>query len=157
MLLSLDNFSFIFFGLFLIWLIILSILFYRLAAHYQKLTKGITKKDLKSVLESLLKGFDEESKKVEELAKKTEKLKRDGLSHIQKIGLVRFNPFAETGGDQSFSLAALDEKDSGFVISSLHSREATRLYAKAVKSGKPVGYDLSSEEKQAIKGAKKVG
>ena len=156
MLLSLDNLGFIFFGLFLIWLIILSILFYRLAAHYQKLTKGITKKDLKSVLDNLLEGFDEESEKVEELIKEIENLKKDGLSHIQKIGLMRFNPFAETGGDQSFSLAVLDEKDNGFIISSLHSREATRLYAKAVKGGKSIGYDLSSEEKQAIKSAKKM-
>ncbi|PJC28376.1 hypothetical protein CO054_00495 [Candidatus Shapirobacteria bacterium CG_4_9_14_0_2_um_filter_39_11] len=73
-----------------------------------------------------------------------------------KIGLVRFNPFPGTGGDQSFCLSILDGEGSGLVISSLHSRETTRIYAKPVKKGKAAGYELSTEEKQAIKNAKKI-
>ncbi|GAI79851.1 unnamed protein product, partial [marine sediment metagenome] len=133
MLLNYKDLGFVLFGFFTVWLAALSVIFYRLFAHYRKLTKGITKKDLKSVLEKLLKGFNEEHNKINELTKKFEKLEKDSFYHIQKIGLVRFNPFAETGGDQSFCLAALDNHDSGFVISSLHSRDKTRFYAKPVK------------------------
>lgn len=143
-------------AVFFVWLTVLSVLFYRLFGHYRKLTRGITKKDLKSVLDNLLINSEQGSKKVEALITEIKKLKKGSLDHIQKVGLVRFNPFAETGGDQSFSLAVLDDNESGFVISSLHSREATRLYAKSVKNGKPAGYELSNEEKQAIKSAKKV-
>jgi len=75
-------------------------------------------------------------------------------THIQKVGFVRFNPFPQTGGDQSFCLSLLDEKDTGFVLSSLHSRDATRFYAKTIKNGKSDGFKLSSEEKKAIKNAK---
>ena len=72
------------------------------------------------------------------------------------MGLVRYNPFAETGGDQSFCLSLLDGNNNGLVISSLHSRENTRIYAKPVKKGKAANYDLSTEEKEAVKKAKKI-
>lgn len=148
--------SLIVFGLIFVWLGILSVFFYRLFSHYQKLTKGVTKRDLRSVLEKLLKDSEKESARIEKLIKETEKLKKDELYDIQRVGLVRFNPFAETGGDQSFCLAILDGQGSGLVISSLHSRDTTRVYAKPVKKGKAAGYELSAEEKQAVKKAKRI-
>jgi hypothetical protein len=75
------------------------------------------------------------------------------LNNLQKVGFVRFNPFAATGGDQSFSLALLDRKNNGLVLSSLHSRESTRLYAKTLKRGKSIDYELSKEEQKAIEHA----
>lgn len=146
----------IFFGLFFLWLGFLSVLFYRLFRHYRNLTRGATKKDLKSVLEKLLKDFSAGEKRVSDLEKEVEKIKKDSFGQIQKIGLVRFNPFAETGGDQSFCLAILDGNNSGLIISSLHSRDNTRIYAKPVREGKSAGYELSNEEKQAIKKAKRI-
>jgi hypothetical protein len=74
--------------------------------------------------------------------------------HFQKVGIVRFNPFADSGGDQSFSLSLLDGQNNGFVISSLHSRQETRIYLKPVSGGKGEGFELSKEEQQAIKSAK---
>ena len=67
----------------------------------------------------------------------------------QKISLVRFNPFGDTGGDQSFSLAVLDAHDSGYVLTSIHGREGTRVYVKPVDLGKSK-YTLSTEEQQAL-------
>jgi len=148
--------SLIILGLLLVWLAALSALFYRLSHHYQKLTKGMSKGDLRSILEKLLKNINQDSKRIDKLIKETEKIKKEGVHDIQKIGLVRFNPFAETGGDQSFCLAILDGEGSGLVVSSLHSREATRVYAKPVKQGKAVGYELSDEENRAIKQAKRI-
>lgn len=146
---------FLFGGIF-VWLIAVSVLFKKIITHYSRLTKGISSKDLKSVLDSLLKNSEEQSRQYNNLSKVLTDLKKDNYYNIQKIGLIRFNPFAETGGDQSFCLAVLDGNDSGFVISSLHSRDITRLYAKAVKKGQPVGHELSNEEKQAIKNAQKT-
>ncbi len=149
-------FDLIIWGIIFFWLVFLSIIFYNLFSHYQKLTKGDNKKGLKSVLEELLKDFKEESIKIEELTQEIQKLQKENLYNIQKIGLVRFNPFSETGGNQSFSLALLNGEESGLVITSLHSREMTRIYSKPVKKSKAEGYELSAEEKQAIKAAKKV-
>lgn len=76
-----------------------------------------------------------------------------GLRHaVQHVGLVRFNPFEDTGGNQSFALALLDANGDGFVVSSLHSRAVTRVYAKTVTKGKSEAA-LSDEEAEALKKA----
>jgi hypothetical protein len=154
--LSFDQVSWIVVGVVFSWLAGLTWFSYRTFAHYRRLTGGVAKKDLKSVLEKLLKDAEGEGKRIDELVKRLEGVEKEGLSHIQKLGLVRFNPFAETGGDQSFTLALLDGEDNGFVVSSLHSRDSTRLYAKPVRKGKASGYELSTEEERAIKRAKKM-
>lgn len=71
---------------------------------------------------------------------------------VQNVGLVRFNPFEDTGGDQSFALALLDKRGDGVVISSLHSRASTRMYARPVKAG-AAHSSLSGEEAQAVQQA----
>jgi hypothetical protein len=69
---------------------------------------------------------------------------------LQHIGLVRFNPFEDTGSDQSFAIALLDDARDGVVISSLHGRSNTRVFAKPVTSGASA-HALSEEETQAIR------
>jgi hypothetical protein len=66
-----------------------------------------------------------------------------------KIKLFRFNPFNDVGGDQSFILTLLDETNSGIVLTSLHNRNITRVYAKPIKNGEGE-ISLSNEEKNAI-------
>lgn len=69
---------------------------------------------------------------------------------------MRFNPFSQTGGNQSFSLALLDGNNDGIVISSLHNREETRVYAKIVKKGESEKeMPFSDEEREAIRQALK--
>ena len=68
------------------------------------------------------------------------------------FGLVRFNPYADAGGDQSFALAVVNEHKNGFVLSSLFHRDGTRIYAKPLASGKST-YALSAEEQEAIEQA----
>jgi hypothetical protein len=76
----------------------------------------------------------------------------DGRSRrgLQHIGLVRFNPFDDTGSDQSFAIALLDDERDGIVISSLHGRQNTRVFAKPVANGTSA-HNLSEEESQAIR------
>jgi hypothetical protein len=69
---------------------------------------------------------------------------------IQRVGVVRYNPFEDTGSNQSFVLAMLDAHGDGFVLSSLHSRQSTRMFLKPVTAGKAEGA-ISDEEGQAIK------
>ncbi len=69
---------------------------------------------------------------------------------LQHIGLVRFNPFDDTGSDQSFAIALLDDERDGIVISSLHGRANTRVFAKPVSRGAS-SHNLSDEETQAIR------
>ena len=67
-----------------------------------------------------------------------------------------FNPFSQTGGNQSFSLALLDGNNDGIVISSLHNREETRVYAKIVRKAEAEKeMPFSDEEREAIRQALK--
>ncbi len=104
-------------------------------------------------LKEILEYFKNLEKSFEKLSEELEKLKKESAFNIQKVGLVRFNPFSEVGGDQSFSIALLDGDDSGIVITSLYSREGNRVYGKPIKNGQSE-YLLSDEEKQAIEKAK---
>ena len=81
-------------------------------------------------------------------------IKKENKFSVQKIGIVRFNPFKEVGSDQSFSIALLNREDTGIIITSLYNREGNRVYGKPVKNGKS-SYSLSKEEQTAIEKAKK--
>ena len=71
---------------------------------------------------------------------------------IQKVGMVRYSAFKDTGSDLSFALALLDENDSGVVLNGIYSREMSNIYAKPVEKGRST-YAISEEEKEAIKRA----
>lgn len=132
-----------------IWLILISIVLYKIFALFNKLTKGLEVTDLKSVLEKVLVKESSNEKIITELTKRINKADLDGKLHIQKVGLTRFNPFKELGGDHSFCLVILDGTDTGVVITSLHTRDRTRVYMKEIKSGKS-NVELSVEEKKAL-------
>lgn len=83
-------------------------------------------------------------------------IEKDGQLHIQKIGLLRFNPFKDTGGDQSFILSLINGQESGVVITALYSRSGTRWYAKRVASGKGIEHELSEDEKKSLAMAKEM-
>lgn len=148
------NFLFLSFAVIFIWLFALSVFFWRILQHYNRLTKGVSQKSLKTVLEELIKDAELNKKDIDYLKAYSDKIEKDGLLHIQKVGLIRFNPFKDTGGDQSFILSLIDGNDTGVIISGLYSRSGTRWYAKKVVHGKGVEHELSEEEKKALKEAK---
>lgn len=135
------------------WLIGLSFYLYKIASHYQRLVQGTKGQNLAEVLDKILDNFKKSKTDLEGLKEEIQKLASDSKKHVQKVGILRFNPFSDTGGDQSFVLAILDDRNSGIVLTSLHSRGITRWYAKNVKEGKGVHHQLSEEEKKAIKKA----
>jgi hypothetical protein len=124
----------------------------RLSMRIDMLTGG-AEGDLETVLTEHLEIVHEVGRDLDELTARTAVLEASGRHHYTRQGLVRFNPFEDTGGNQSFALALLDESDDGFIISSLHSRTGTRIYAKVVTNGK-ADTNLSTEEAQAIEEAR---
>jgi hypothetical protein len=136
------------------WLLALTIAFIVILRFFNRLVKGAKDASLKGALDKILDQEGETRKRLDSLEKETTKLEEEGLLHIQKMGLVRFNPFKEIGGDHSFSLALLDGKDTGVIVTGLHTRERTRVYMKPIKGGK-CEYELSDEEKKALAKAQK--
>ena len=133
-----------------LWSLINSLLLWQALRHYQKLIKGVSAGDLKKIFEEHLQRMELIKVDLTALNQQVKEMASADRQHLQKVGFVRFNPFAEVGSDQSFALALLDGLDDGLVISSLHGRDGTRLYAKPVAAAKEKGYSLSKEEKDAI-------
>lgn len=107
-------------------------------------------KDLEKVLLEQLaetKALDQE---IQELFEISNRLRDLGMKSVHKTAMLRFNPFKEVGSNQSFCVAFLDGKNSGIVISSLHTREGTRVYAKPVVAGLASNFPLTEEEKSTI-------
>jgi hypothetical protein len=109
-------------------------------------------KDLGEVLVAQIKKLEDQGKDIEKIFGEIEKINKILETCFQKVGVIRYNPFKDVGGDQSFSIALLDAKNNGFVISGLYTREGNRIFAKPVENGQSK-YLLSGEEKEAIKKA----
>lgn len=137
----------------LIWLGILTFLFVRILGHYKRLLKGANEGNLEKVLEKILARQDLNKSEIDKINSKVAFLVREEKLHVQKIGMVRFNPFNETGGDNSFVLSLLNGNMDGVVVTGLHTREKTRVYAKKVERGESK-YELSKDERKAINEAK---
>jgi hypothetical protein len=149
-----SNFVPIILAIVILWLFVISIFLWRAMSHYNKLGQGIKDRNFKSIIETLLKDVDIAKKDIDNLKLYCGKIEKEGHLHIQKIGLVRFNPFKDTGGDQSFILSLVDGNDTGVIISGLYARSGTRWYAKRVMKGKSVEHELSDEERKALKEAR---
>lgn len=104
------------------------------------------------ILDRQLKDIGGVSARLDALNKLHHELEAVTERTIQKVGVIRYNPFSDTGGDQSFAIALLDALGNGVVVSSLHSRTDTRVFAKPVQGGRSK-YQLSDEESDAIKKA----
>lgn len=137
----------------LVWTVVLS---RKLHHQEEKLAIFFSGKDAKS-LESLL--LEEKELiasvdgDVQELFDISNTLHQLGNRSLHKCAVRRFNPFGESGGNQSFAVALLDGKGSGVVLSSLHTREGTRVFAKPVKQGVADGFPFTEEEKACIREA----
>ena len=125
-------------------------LFYRIYSVIKMLKTSDDQRSINNVLTDLNNHLKESKTTLTDLKKIVESHQRSSLKHLQKSGFVRFNPFSNSGGDQSFALAILNGHNDGFVISSLHSRDQTRTFAKSVKAGLGQKSELSKEEKSAI-------
>lgn len=138
-----------------IWLSVITFFLVKSILHYNRLTHEVSKKDLISSLNHLISKTEENAESIKKTAELLEKTIYSSKKHLQKIGFSRYNPFTDTGGDQSFSLCLLDENGDGIMVSSLHSRENTRLYSKKIEGGQALNQVLSKEEKEVIKQALK--
>lgn len=152
--LNLEILSYLTAGLFVV-VTILLVWVWRVTSHYNNLIRSSTKKTLTQALEGIQKTISQHEKKMGKLSKNIVTIEKDAQEHIQHLRLQRFNPFSDTGGDQSFILSMLDGKKDGIVITSLHSRENTRFYVKSVSGGKGTDHPLSEEEQKLVNNKKR--
>lgn len=135
-------------------LVVATVTLFRVRAMRKRLSAlfvGQNGADLEEIVLKQKEGLDALDLEIRKLYDIAEQLYRLGNESIHKTELLRFNPFREVGGNQSFAIALLNGKNTGFVISSIHTREGTRVYAKPVENGAETKeYPLSDEERHVI-------
>lgn len=107
---------------------------------------------MEQMFESRLNEIEHLEKKNEKIIKKITEMDNTILGAYQKMSIVKYDAFREMGGNLSFVLALLDRNNNGFLLNSMHSRDACYTYSKEVIKGS-VKVELSEEEKQALKEA----
>ncbi len=140
--------------------IILFILYFRNVYNLKKLRKSyssfLNKLGNGNNIEEMLKSYITRVEKVDERNSEVieyyKSLDNNLGNAIQKIGLVRYNAFRDTGSDLSFALALLDRTNSGIVLNGIYARDCSNIYAKPIENGKSK-YILSNEEKEALEKA----
>jgi hypothetical protein len=136
-----------------VWVATLQVSSARLRRRLRAVFGTTGEQGLDEVLDGIVQRLDRTAERLDALNKLQQDLEdmlRRGT--IRNVGVVRFNPFPDAGGDQSFAIALLDSEGSGVVISSLHARTDTRVFAKPVEGGRS-RYPLSDEEQDAIRKA----
>lgn len=117
----------------------------------QRFFSGKNGKDLEEVINIQNKNIEKLEKDIKELFDGYEKIFNIAAKGIQKVGVLRYNPFRDMGGNQSFSIALLDRSDSGLLITTLATRDGARVFSKMVTRGDCTEFPLLEEEKKAIK------
>lgn len=143
----------IIFGLLVLGIAVLGFFVFRANARIDRLLQG---KDAKS-LEDSFTWITDEIKRMNANELVTEKALNNLNMRLKKslsgFKTIRFNPFPDQGGNQSFAIALINEEGDGVIVSSLYSRERTSVFAKPVKGGTSE-FELTAEEKQALTEAK---
>lgn len=132
--------------------VVATLIVFRFSKRLDTFFHGGQAKDLESIIGEIGKRLRDTEEEFKRLRNDVARVDVMAGNAIQKVGVLRFNPFEDVGGDQSFAAALLDSEDNGVIISSLYTREGTRVYAKPLVKGQSK-YHLSREEEEAIRRA----
>jgi len=135
---------------FFIWNIYLSCNLKKIKKRTRSFFASSEAKDLEEIIYKQIKKTNEIDVEIKKLIENNGKIKENLAKCTQKVGVVRFNPFGDVGGNQSFAIALLDKCLSGVTMLSLYSRDGVKVYSKQIIEGKSE-YKLSKEEEEAIK------
>ena len=118
----------------------------RYLSFMSKLSNG---ENLEGMMQEYLKQVNEISKRSKSNETEIKNIKEKMKKCLQKVGLIRYNAYNDTGSDLSFTMALMDEEENGVVVNGLYSRESSSIFAKPLAKGE-TKYNLSAEEIQAI-------
>ena len=154
--LGMNNVIYILFGIIIILLLAFIVLLGKVIGLNKRYKKFMIKlgegKDIQEDLENYMYRVERVEKQNANILNQINGLDKDLEGCIQKVGILRYSAFQDTGSDLSFTLALLDEHDDGVVFNGIYSREMSNIYAKPIENGKSK-YTLSEEEQEAIKRA----
>ena len=117
----------------------------RVENKYKKLMRGTSNNNLEEMLLQRLNSIEDAKENSEKALKECEKLEIKMKDCIQKVAIMRYKSFENVGSDLSFSIAMLDDKNDGVILTGIYGRQESTTYAKPIDKGIS-RYDLSEEE-----------
>jgi Protein of unknown function (DUF4446) len=127
----------------------LCVVVFRIYRFFSMLGKEISNQNLVEVLQDIVRKENKNAKDLSSVIQDIRALQNGARGHLSRVGLVRYNPFGDMGGDQSFCLALVNDMLDGVIVTSLHSRDRTRVFVKPIVKG-VCEMTLSSEEKKSL-------
>ena len=121
-----------------------------LQARSAEFFAGNNVKSIEDIIINHSKSIKTLDKEIQDLYNISNQINSLAYKGLHKFAMIRFNPFKEVGGDQSFAIAILNGKNNGLTISSLYTREGTRVYSKSIINGESEKYPLTKEEIEVI-------
>ena len=117
----------------------------RVEERYRKLMRGTNNKNLEEMLLERVDSIEESQKISEQAVEECKRLEEKMQECIQKVAIMRYKAFEDVGSDLSFSIAMLDDKNDGVILTGIYGRQESTTYAKPIDKGIS-RYDLSEEE-----------
>lgn len=137
-------------GLIIVFLVILLVRFER---KFKNLFAGTSAKDLESVIHIIHKHVENLKNNQEIVGKDIATINARLAKSVRGIETLRFNPFPDAGGNQSFAIALLNDEGDGVVLSSLYARDRMSIFAKPIEGGVAI-HDLTDEEREVLNKSK---
>jgi len=137
----------------MIWVIRLSGRLKRLTRHYRAFMEGTGVEDLEQVIINMKNDISQNEEQIKMQGQQLQQVQAKLPTMSSKVGINRYNAFGDRGNDLSFSIAIVNETEDGMVLTGIHSRETTYVYAKPLEKGTS-NYPLTPEELKAIREAK---
>jgi len=135
--------------------VIMLVKYVKLKKRYDIFMSGFYEdRNFEEMLDMMTGQIEFQEKKSIDISKRLSVLENNVQFALQKTGIVRYKAFENKGGDQSFSIALLDRKNNGFVITSIYNDGVSSVYGKEIKEGESV-HRLSDEEKTALDKARR--
>ncbi len=131
------------------WNILITTQLSKLKSRYKRFMRGSQNISIEQLIKDYMHNMEGTIKKVEALSGDIKKLKDRGDRCIQKCHIIRYNAFANTGSDLSYSIALLDNYNNGVILSSIFGHNESVTYAKPIESGN-CSYPLSVEEEMVL-------
>jgi hypothetical protein len=121
----------------------------KLRKQYLRMMNGSQAENIEQLIIEIQHALNEQKAESSTISAKVHAIREAMTRMKSKVGIHRYNAFAEGGNDMSFTIAILDEHQDGVIMTGIHSREQTYIYAKPIQNAKST-YSLSPEEKEAI-------
>ena len=138
--------------LLIIGLVVNTIRISKIKKENKELITKLSGTDIKEDLKEYIHRVENVEQKTDTIINYCKNLENNITKCVQKIGIVRYSAFRDTGSDLSFALALLDHKNNGVILNGIYSREMSNIYAKPVENGEST-YTISEEEKIALQRA----